>query len=172
MARGLVKVLVWLLMLTVAAAGTMGKEVPVPTGNVVLRITGTIALTNNEKAFEFDLDMIKALPYVAYKVTDPWLGEQLYGGVELRSLLEYVGIPKYATRVVVIAKDKKEFPISVRDAMYYPIIIAYVANDQPIKASLGGPLKLVFPYSLYPEIQELYPSEQWAWWVVEIRVEY
>lgn len=169
--RNLAKVAVWMLAAAVVAVG-IGREVPVPTGPIVLRITGTIALKNVEDTFSFDMDMLKTLPYLVYKVVDPWLGEQVYGGVELRTLLEYVGIPKYATRVVMVAKDMKEFPVLIRDAMYYPILIAYTANGAPIKPGKGGPLKLVFPYGLYPKIEELYPPGAWAWWVVEIRVEY
>lgn len=162
----------WTLVVALVAVGSVGKDVPVPTGTVVLTITGTVALTNGEAGFSFDLAMLQALPKVAYKVTDPWLGDQVYAGVELKTLLEYVGIPAGATRAVIIASDLKEFPVLIRDANYYPILIAYASDDQPIKKSKGGPLKLVYPYGIYSEIEDLYAPEQWSWFVVAIRVEY
>lgn len=167
----LVKVTGLAVVVALVAAG-VGRDIPVPTGAVVLTITGTIALTNSPEGFTFDLDMLKALPKLTYKVTDPWLGELTYSGVELKALLEYVGIPAGASQAVVIASDLKEFPVLVRDARYYPILIAYEADGSPIRKGKGGPLKLVYPYGLYPEVEDLYPPTQWAWWVIMIRVEY
>jgi hypothetical protein len=159
--------LVLVSLIAVAAFG----QVPAPTGEVVLKMTGAIALRNAEGVFTFDLDMLKALPFVAYMVTDPWLGDQVYGGVRLADLLSYVGIPADAKRVVIVASDAKEFPIAMKDALYYPILIAFTSDGNPIKASKGGPLKLVYPYQI-EGMEALYAPEQWSWYVIEIRVEF
>jgi hypothetical protein len=160
-------------LMGVAALGTG----PTPIGPVALTMSGTIALHNDidimkgAGVFRFDLDMVKALPYLAYTVTDPWMGEKLYGGVLLSDLLKYVGIPADAKRAVIIASDGKEFVVQIKDAFAYPILIAYSANDKVIKASSGGPLKLVFPYQI-AGVEQLYAPEQWSWYVIGIRVEY
>jgi hypothetical protein len=163
--------LVALLGVAAWATGT------VPTGPVVLTMSGTIALHNNVNilngagVFQFDMDMLKGLPFTSYTVTDPWMGEKLYGGVLLSDLLKYVGIPADAKLAVVVASDAKEFVVKIADAYQYPILIAYSANDKVIKASSGGPLKLVFPYQI-EGVEALYPAEQWSWYVIEIRVEF
>lgn len=146
-------------------------QVPAPTGDVVLTLSGAIALRTEAGVFQFDLEMLKALPFVAYEVEDPWLGTQVYGGVRLADLLAYVGIPADAKQVVIVASDAKEFPVAVKDALYYPILIAYTSDGNPIKASKGGPLKLVYPYQI-AGMEELYAPEQWSWYVIEIRVDF
>ncbi len=166
------KVLLCVLVIGLLAVGVLGKEAPKPTGDVVLTVSGAIALTNDGNTFKFDMDMLKSLPYLAYKVDDPWLGTQTYGGVELKALLDYVGIPAGASKVVMVCSDKKEFPVAIKDALYYPIILAYTSDGDEIPASQGGPIKLVYPYNSYSELQDLYGPNQWAWYVVEIRVEY
>jgi hypothetical protein len=45
-------------------------------------------------------------------------------------------------------------------------------DGDDLPASLGGPVKLAFPYDSNPETIELYDENQWNWYVVEIRVEY
>ncbi len=154
----------------VAGVFAMG-QVPTPAGDVVLTLSGSIALRNADEVFQFDLDMLKALPFVAYEVEDPWLGTQVYGGVDLSSLLHYVGIPAAAKRAVIVASDAKEFPVEIKDALYYPILIAYSSGGERIRASRGGPLKLVFPYQI-EGVEDLYAPEMWSWFVVEIRIEY
>ena len=166
------KVLLCVLVIGLIAVSAWGKEVPVPTGEVVLTVSGAIALTNNGDVFELDMDMVKALPYVAYLVEDPWMGEQAYGGVTLKAILRYVGIPAGASTVVLIASDDKEVPVAIRDALYYPILLVYTLDGDDLPASLGGPVKLAFPYDSDPETIELYDENQWNWYVVEIRVEY
>ncbi len=154
-------------LVAVAAFG----QIPAPTGDIVLKLTGAVALQNTEGGFAFDLDMLKALPFVAYMVTDPWLGDQVYGGVRLADLLAYVGVPADAKTVVIVASDEKEFPVAMKDALYYPILIAYTSDGNPIKASKGGPLKLVYPYQI-EGMEALYAPEQWSWYVIEIRVDF
>ncbi len=166
---------VLLVALVSAAVWATG---PVPTQTPALTLSGTIALRNDVNiltgagVFVFDLNMLKTLlPVTAYTVTDPWLGEKLYGGVLLSDLLKFVGVPAGAQRAVVIASDAKEFVVQIADVNAYPILIAYSANDKVIKASSGGPLKLVFPYQV-AGVEALYAPEQWSWFVIGIRVEY
>lgn len=165
------------LLLAAAVSAVAWATGPTPTGAVVLTMSGSIALRNDvdiltgSGVFKFDLDMVKARPVTSYTVTDPWMGEKLYGGVLLSDLLKYVGVPQDAKRAVIVASDGKEFVVQIADAMTYPILIAYSANDKVIKASSGGPLKLVFPYQI-AGVEALYPPEQWSWFVIGIRVEF
>ena len=166
------KILLCVLVIALMTVSALGREVPVPAGDIVLTVSGAIALTNNGDVFEFDIDMLKALPYVAYVVEDPWMGEQAYGGVTLKAILRYVGIPAGASTAVTIASDDKEVPVAIRDALYYPVLLVTTLDGDDLPASLGGPVKLAFPYDSDPEIIELYDENQWNWYVVEIRVEY
>jgi hypothetical protein len=165
---------VLLVALVSAAVGATGF---VPAGDVVLTASGPLFLTNtwDEAAgaavFQFDLDMVKAMPATTYTVTDPWLGEKTYTGVRLSDVLGWLGVDKYATKVVMVCSDGVEFTVQIADAETYPIMLAYASNNKAIKATSGGPVKLVYPYQI-AGVEALYSADNWAWYVIGVRVEY
>ena len=160
------------MMVGLLAVSAIGKDIPVPEGDIALTVSGAIALTNGDGVFAMDDAMLRALPQVKYFVVDPWMGDNTYGGVLLSTLLEYVGFPLGATQVVLVASDEKEFAIKIADALIYPILLVMDDADGALIAALGGPVKVAYPYDAYPGVEELYPPEQWAWYVIEVRVEY
>jgi len=139
--------------------------------NTVLSVTGLIALKNNDEGYSFTLDELKRLKGTTYVVQDPWMGECFYQGIELIEILNYVGYPAKASKIVLVCSDKKEFTVSIKDAKLYPIMLAYANKGKDLPQNQGGPLKLVFPVTAYPDLAIIYPAESWAWWVVAIRVE-
>ena len=88
--KGHVRLFAVLLAVGLMAVAAAAKDAPQPAGDVVLTVSGTIALTNGEGVFAMDEAMLRSLPMVEYFVTDPWMGESTYGGVLLSTLLEYV----------------------------------------------------------------------------------
>ena len=136
-----------------------------------LIITGQIALTNCERGFTLTLEEVKTLKGTTYVVQDPWMGENFYQGVELIELLRYVGYPVNAKKIVLVCSDGKEFEVAVKDAQLYPIMLAYASKGRNLPSSQGGPFKLVFPITAYPQLEKVYPADAWAWYVTEIRVE-
>jgi hypothetical protein len=166
------RLLVLMLLVGVLAVSAAAKDVPAPTGDVALTVTGAIALMNGDSVFEMDDAMLRALPQVSYLVADPWMGDNTYGGVLLSTILEYVGFPLGAEEVVLVASDEKEFPVKIADALAYPILLVMDDADGALLESLGGPVKVAYPYNAYPGLEEIYPPEQWAWWIVELRIEY
>ncbi|MCK5247936.1 hypothetical protein KAR02_13610, partial [Candidatus Bipolaricaulota bacterium] len=111
------RLLVLMMMVGVLAISAVGKTVPMPTGDVVLTVSGAVALVNNgQGVFAMDDAMLRALPQVKYFVADPWMGDNTYGGVLLSTVLEYVGFPLGADQVVLVASDEKEFAIKIADA--------------------------------------------------------
>lgn len=167
-----VRLFVVLLTIGLLAVGAMAKDAPQPAGDAVLTVSGAIALTNGDGVFAMDEAMLRALPMVEYFVVDPWMGDNTYGGVLLSTLLEYVGFPSGADQVVLVCSDEAEFAIDVADALAYPILLAMEADGDAIAASIGGPVKIAYPYDAYPSLEDVYPPENWAWYVVEVRVEY
>ncbi len=119
-------------------------DVPTPSEDVMLTVSGTIALRNAGKEFRFDRQLLEQLPANEYEVDDPWLrGTQAYRGVELK----------------------------FEHALEYPIFIVYELDGESINSDDGGPVKLVFPYHV-EGVRDLYSRQMWAWYVVETRVEY
>jgi hypothetical protein len=165
------------LLVAALVGATVWATDMMPTGEVALTISGPLFLMNRWDAaagagvFDFDLGMLNTLPATTYTVTDPWLGEKTYTGVRLSDLLAWVGVDHYATKVVMVCSDAAEFVVQIEDAAQYPIMIAYASNNKVIKAGSGGPLKLVYPYQI-EGVEALYSPDNWAWYVVGIRVEY
>ncbi len=166
------RLFVALLVVGLFAVAGIAKDIPVPAGDTILTITGSIALTNSDGTFAFDEAMLRALPAIEYFVVDPWMGDATYGGVLLSTVLEYVGFPLGADKVVLVASDAKEFEIRIADLLVYPIILVLDVDGDALIESLGGPVKVAYPYTAYPAIEEVYPPENWAWYVIEVRIEY
>jgi hypothetical protein len=144
-------------------------------GSTVLTVSGMIALRDSDGVCNFTLDELKTLTSTTYEVADPWLGNRTYHGVRLSELLNYVGVPANAKDVVLVCSDGKEFTVSYQHVLEYPIMLTYgtVSGEsiRALPASQGGPVKLVYPIDDYPEVLEIYPAENWAWFVIGVRVE-
>lgn len=166
------------ILVALVGASALGQgllaESLAPAGDVVLTLSGSILLINTwdgeagAGTFRFDMDMLKALPVTSYTVTDPWMGEKTYGGVKLADLLAWVAYDQNAD-IVLVASDGMEFTVKGLDIRTYPILLAYSSNSKVIKASSGGPLKLVFPYQI-AGVEQLYGPDNWAWFVIGVRV--
>jgi len=70
-----VRLFVVLLTIGLLAVAAMGKDAPQPAGDVLLTVSGAIALTNGDGVFAMDEAMLRALPMVEYFVVDPWMGD-------------------------------------------------------------------------------------------------
>ena len=101
---------------------------------------------------------------------DPWLGKKKYTGVVIADILKFAGASKDVAEIIVIANDGKKVTLKPEDVSKYPIMLATQDAGKPIGAGLGGPVKLAFPYTTYPELQKMYPKEDWSWFVVTLEV--
>ena len=91
-----------------------------------------------------------------------------FRGVAISKLLEQVGVAPDVTDVTFVAHDAYRVTVSLADLQKYPIIMALERNNQKISRSEGGPLYLVFPYSQYPQLQQLYPDRFWAFYLTDM----
>ena len=91
-----------------------------------------------------------------------------YVGVKLADLMEIAGAADCSS-INVKASDGYTTEISAEDAKNYPILIANSFGDgKPIDAGSGGPVKLVFPITDYPELSNTYDMWSWQWYTVEV----
>ncbi len=141
-----------------------------PAGKVVLTVTGAISETNSDKGLEFDLAMLEGIGLKVYDGKDPWLGNKKYSGVTIADILKFAGAPKDVAEIFVVAKDGKKVTLKPEDVAKYPIMLATQDGGKAIGSGLGGPVKLVFPYTAYPELEKIYPKDDWNWFVVTVEV--
>jgi len=141
-----------------------------PTGKVVLTVIGAITETNSDKGLELDMAMLEGIGTKLYEGTDPWLGKKKYTGVVIADILKFAGASKDVAEILVIAKDGKKVTLKAEDVDKYAIMLATQDAGKAIGSGLGGPVKLVFPYTAHPELEKMYPKDDWNWFVVTLEV--
>lgn len=130
-----------------AALPTMilAQDLPAPTGEVVLTVSGDIALSNVEDTAQFDMDMLQSLPATEFVTTTTWTdGEQTFEGVSLHELLSLLGVESGAIKATAINDYAVEIPVS--DAVVGGPVLAYHLNGETMSLRDKGPLWVVYPY--------------------------
>lgn len=130
----------------------LADDLPAPTGEIVLTVTGKIAVTNQDGVAAFDLDMLKGLGEVTFETSTPWTeGKQSFTGVPLHALLQTVGVTEGTLTAKAINDYAVEIPVS--DAVVGGPILAYLQNGNPMSVREKGPLWIVYPYDLKDDYQ-------------------
>lgn len=118
---------------------------PLPTGPVVLTITGAVPITNVEGAAVFDLAMLRALPEAVVATTTPWTqGRQEFRGARLQDTLRMVGVE--AGTVVAHAINDFIATIPLDDPRNEHAVIAFEIDGAEIPIRGKGPLWLIYPF--------------------------
>ena len=94
--------------------------------------------------------------------------EYEFTGVTLKALMEIAGASD-CTSIVIRSSDGWEAVVEAADALAYDIMITddYVGGKE-IPADAGGPIKLVFPATEHPELNEEYDAWAWQWYAAEV----
>ncbi len=147
-----------------------GDAVPVPTGEVVLRITGDIANTNEGDALVFDMETLESLGLIRYVVMDPWQQTEIaYTGVLLADLLAVADVGEGATVVNVVALDDYAAEIPFSEADEWPIILATQADGDYMTIENSGPTRIIFPFDTYDDISAARNMSVWNVGSMEVK---
>ncbi len=94
--------------------------------------------------------------------------EYEFTGVTLASLMEIAGASD-CTSIIIRSSDGWEATVAAADALAYDIMITdnYVGG-KAIPADAGGPIKLVFPATEHPELNDIYDAWAWQWYAAEV----
>lgn len=126
-------------------------DLPAPTEDVVLTISGGISTTNSGKAAALDRTMLAELPRTEFTTTTIWTeGQKTFSGVSLKTLMETLGAEGSTIRATAINDYSVEIPMeSLGD---YPIV-ADMIDGNPMSIRDKGPLWIVFPFDSGEEFQ-------------------
>ena len=114
----------------------------------------------------FTLAQLQALPAAQYRATQPQLKRSfVYTGVPLRDLARLSGLSGQDLRV--LADDQFGATIAAADYERFPVMLAYLADAQPITAAQKGPLEVVFPNEQEPARFQNSGS-QWVWFAASL----
>jgi hypothetical protein len=157
---------------TVAPASiTAGDPIPVPSGDVILTVTGAITAENSDNGLVFDLETLEKLGLVKYTVTDPWLTSSVtYTGVLMSDLLKAAGASTSATTVQLTALDDYQVGIPIADIQKWPVLLATQSNGEYMSIEAGGPTRIAFPYDQYSEIDQVAHKDFWVWSISQMEV--
>jgi hypothetical protein len=145
--------------------------IPVPAGDVVLTVSGDIGKANSGSTLRVDLATVERMGLVKYTVHDPWLdADHEFSGVLLADVLDTVGASAGATRMHFVAIDDYEVEISIADARKWPVLLATRMDGQLMSVEDKGPLRVVFPYDQFPEIDRLAYKDLWIWSLESLEV--
>jgi hypothetical protein len=137
-------------------------EIAQPSENVVLTISGQIAMKNVGDTAQFDMQMLEDLPRVSFATTTIWTdGVQEFEGVELSVIADLVGFSGDTLRASAVNDYNIDIPVS--DAAPGRALIAYKRNGTPMPLRDKGPLWIVFPFDSSSEFQSetIYSRSIW-----------
>lgn len=163
-ARQLLCIVVVMSLSSVAATAQEkgGSALPLPEGQTVLDVHGTILNTNADGAALFDMDMLKTLPPSRLEtttvVTD---GVRRFKGFLMRHLLERVGA--HGSTVTATALNDYVIDIGIDEFYRFDILVAYEMDGKPLLPSGKGPLWIVYPRDEHTVLQDIRYDYRWVW---------
>lgn len=141
-----------------------------PAGEVVLTVSGEIAVTNRDGAAVFDRAMLEAMGPETFTTSTSWTeGPQEFTGVLLRNLLDAVGATGGTLRASAVNDYAVDIPVS--DAVDGGPIVAYLLGGEQMSVRDKGPLWLVYPYDSRREYRSevIYSRSIWQLERIEVR---
>lgn len=140
-----------------------------PTGRVILTISGNIEQTNAPGQARFDMAMLVALGTDAMTTRSEWSDRaQHYEGIPLRAVLERVGAKGSAMKASAL--NNYEIVIPFDDLQYEPLIATKV-DGEVLKLRDKGPLWIVYPRDKHAVLQDVRYDSRWVWQLHRLHVE-
>lgn len=133
-------------------SAALAEALPVPAGEVILTVDGTVSNTNDGDTAAFDLDTLMAMPAVTFSTNTTWTeGAQSFTGVPLKAVLDAVGAE--GTEVAATALNNYSVTIPFDGLSDQAPIIAYHIDGETFSRRDKGPLWIVYPYDSDPAYQ-------------------
>lgn len=140
-----------------------------PTGAVILTVTGDITSANEGSGAAFDIAMLERLQGRSAAMETPWTeGVTTFEGPLLRAILDAAGAKGKTLRIKALNDYSADVPME--DATDIDSILAVKMNGRLMSVRDKGPLFMIYPFDLKPELyNEKYFSRS-VWQIKEIEV--
>lgn len=161
-----------LMTLLFCFLGTMAfaEQLAVPTGPVILTVTGNITHTNGDGVAVFDQDMLNNLTQRTTTTKTPWFDEthDFYGPTGT-AILDAVGATGSTLSVVALNDYAAEVP--AQDLRDHGVIFATHLDGERMSVRDKGPLFLIYPFDEDPALfNEVYIGRS-VWQIARIDVQ-
>lgn len=141
-----------------------------PKGPVVLTVSGLIKQHNMGNKMAFDLAMLQALPQSQISTKTPWKDSVCsFAGPTLQTLLAAVGATGQSLHLYAL--DNYEAVVPLSDVVQYEPLLAWRVDDKTLTVRTLGPLRVMYPFDGFPEINtEIYAGRS-VWQLQRIVVQ-
>lgn len=163
------KALAYALLTSVTLMTFQAHALDLPTGDVILTVTGKLEHANVEGTAQFDMAMLDGLAQRTGEMETPWTdGKVTLSGPLLAAILEAAGAQGSVLKVRALNDYTAEIPFG--DATDLQTILATKMNGAPMSVRDKGPLFLVYPFDLDASLyNEKYFSRS-VWQIKDIEV--
>lgn len=153
-----------------AATSAYAADLPMPTGETVLTVSGNVPQMNDGDKAVFDIEMLQALPQTTYTTTTIWTeGTHEFTGVLLSDLLAAVGSEPALVNATAINDYAVEIP--PEDAIPGGALVAYLFDGEQMSIRDKGPLWVVYNWDQDPtyKTEVVYSRSIWQFDRIEVK---
>lgn len=159
-----------LAAIVAAVSCTSALALDKPVGDVILTVTGHVTKANVDGTAQFDAAMLDKLASRTGLMETPWTtGKVTFSGPLLRAILDEAGAD--GTKLSVKALNDYAAEVPMEDAKTLDTILATKMDGKAMSVRDKGPLFLIYPFDLNPDLyNEKYFSRS-VWQIKEIEVQ-
>lgn len=156
-----------------SAPSAARTALPALAGPVLLTVTGRIAgaegTGDSPGVAKFDAARLAALPRREFATSTIWTeGVQSFSGVELRSLIDHLGVTGGTLKITAVNDYSIQIPVS--EVAAGGALLADLRDGKPMTVRDKGPLWLVYPYDSASEFRNEVVYSRSVWQVDRIEV--
>lgn len=139
------------------------SDLPMPSGDVILTVSGRIDKVNDGSQALLTLAMMREVGVTGYETRSPWLTSRArFKGVLLRDVLTLLGAEE-GSDIVARAADDYAVTIPWSDVADYDVLLAFEVNGVTLTRRDKGPLWVVYPLDENPELDRTEITYRWIW---------
>ena len=158
----------------VVAVGSLkpGAPIPPPKNDVILTVRGATSKSAKAGVLRFDRATLEAMGMIRYTSRNRWHDKPLtYEGVLGSRLLQIIGVPKTAKFLMLRALNDYAARIPVSDFSRWPVMFALKLDEKYMTVREKGPIWVVYPNHMYPELGRVPHLAKWIWQLKSIEFE-
>lgn len=146
------------------------QDLPAPTGDVILTISGNIKNTNVGDTAQFDHAMLAELGTVSISTSTPWYDQIVtFEGTPLEAVMKRVGAEGESIRATALNDYETMIPLA--DAYDTPVILATKLNGEEMSVRDKGPIFVIYPYDSEDRFQSQTYYARSAWQVTRLVIQ-
>ena len=158
----------------IAIKGTLkaGDPIPTPKGKVILSIYGLSPGSPKKRPVKLDREVMEMMGTIRYTSKNRWYDRpNTFEGVLGSQFLDVLGVSEKATSMRMRALNDYVVEVPISDFRKWPVMLALKKDGVYMTVREKGPVWIVYPNHLYPELGKQPYTARWIWQLKEISIE-